>query len=148
MLWEASLHIKLFLYFRRRPGSPPQLPTSRPRPGMLEMLELEGLQETILSTSAVTAGDTVAWKEESCRGLGASTRLRPRAAPHLNRPRGVKVRIEAGGWCEKEAADTVRRKTEGGGGDYISEGQPEMARPRPLTSRTSGRIQALLSMVP
>lgn len=106
MLWEASLHIKLFLYFRRRPGSPPQLPTSRPRPGMLEMLELEGLQETILSTSAVTAGDTVAWKEESCRGLGASTRLRPRAAPHLNRPRGVKVRIEAGGWCGKEAADS------------------------------------------
>lgn len=68
MLWEASLYIKLFLYFRRRPGSPPhkylQLPTSHPRPGMLEMLKLEGLWETILSTSAVTVGDTVARKEE------------------------------------------------------------------------------------
>ena len=64
MLWEASLHIKLFLYFRRRPGSSAQLPTSRPRPRMLEMLALEGFRETILSTSAVTAGGTVAWKEE------------------------------------------------------------------------------------
>ena len=33
----------------------------------------------------------------------------------------MKVRIEAGGWCGKEAADTVRRKTEGEGGDYISD---------------------------
>ena len=56
MLWEASLRIKLFLYFRRRPGSSPQLPTSRPRPGTLEGLELGGFRETIPPASAVTVG--------------------------------------------------------------------------------------------